>query len=80
MNRVSGERLLIIMMYVLLIDILGFAFVFKNHTYSLFVIGILTLIIVIEMLYVFVVYPKHSLCDICKDMWCDEEERRRKAV
>ena len=76
LSKISGERLLIIMMYALLLSMLAFSYVWRNPTYNMFVITVLLIIIIIEMLYVFIVYPNRSLCDICKDMWCRKREEK----
>ena len=69
----SGERVLLVILYILLLSMLGFTFFFQNLTYSTFVIAVVTIVVVVEMLYIFILYPNKSLCRISKDMWCKEQ-------
>lgn len=66
----TGERLLLLMLYVILLGLLLFALVVRTTTVMTFALVIVTVVVLIEMVFVLVVHRRQSLCEMCASMWC----------
>ena len=66
----TGERLLLLMLYVILLGLLLFALVVRTTTAMTFALVIVTVVVLIEMVFVLVVHRRQSLCEMCASMWC----------
>ena len=69
----SGEKLLLLYVYVLLIGILGIALYFRRSVISTWAISIVLIIVIIEALYILWLEKNTSLCKLSKKMWCSNK-------
>lgn len=70
----SGEKLLLLYVYGLLIGILAIALYFRGSAISTWAIAIVMVIVIIEAVYILWYNRYTSLCSLSKKMWCDEKD------
>ncbi len=70
----SGEKLLLVYVYGLLIGILAIALYFRGSAISTWAIAIVMVIVIIEAIYILWYRRYTSFCSLSKKMWCDEKD------
>ena len=68
---IKGPKFILIFLYILFIFILLMGIIYYKTKIGQWVMICVLAIIILEMLYLFYLYPNDTMCSLSKKMWCE---------